>query len=83
MILELFALTVENMAKLNKANGVLKYKLFVVNKVGVQNFKNKGNILYITFPLFLKISLLFALFLYFFHLSFKIPLCLTNKGRET
>jgi hypothetical protein len=25
MILELFALTVENMAKLNKANGVLKY----------------------------------------------------------
>jgi hypothetical protein len=28
MIHELFALTVENMAKLNKANGVLKYKLY-------------------------------------------------------
>jgi hypothetical protein len=28
MMHELFALTVENMAKLNKANGVLKYKLF-------------------------------------------------------
>jgi hypothetical protein len=25
---ELFALTVKNMAKLNKANGVLKYKLY-------------------------------------------------------
>jgi hypothetical protein len=27
-VLSLFALTVENMAKLNKANGVLKYKLY-------------------------------------------------------
>jgi hypothetical protein len=33
MIHELFALTVENMAKLNKANGVLKYKLYDIRQI--------------------------------------------------
>jgi hypothetical protein len=48
MILELSALTVENMAKLNKANGVLKYKLYNILECIQRKFTNLCHLFSVT-----------------------------------